>query len=289
MKNTFLVLITIIISFSSPVSALEEYKSNKMSRFGEYLLIPSFSYMYPGFGQVLNGQWGFAASYFSIQYGLRQVYKKLDTSNSLDIFDYKVIPFKGAMFLSDMSAYHSFQYAVTEHPEDFPFITKRDSLIDISLAPFKFSFLKRKSTYIPLLIALAMGTYNTLQKVEHYSTVKSLAVSTSLSYLAGTGEEMTYRGWLLPATHYYTKSPAWSNIISSTIFGAVHYNESNKFPIFQALMGGYLAHLTQKNGYSLQESIFLHAWWDVIIMSSLMLSHERKDFKIYHNFINFSF
>ena len=66
----------------------------------------------------------------------------------------------------------------------------------------------------------------------------------------------------------YWDSDFWSNAAQSLLFAAAHLN-TNPQPIAQLLLGYHLGYVTQKNNWTLGESIFIHTWWDVIAFSTI--------------------
>ena len=68
----------------------------------------------------------------------------------------------------------------------------------------------------------------------------------------------------------------WANLTQAAIFGAAHVSEDNPFPVFQTLAGYYFGYLAQRNNWSLQEAIFVHTWWDVIIFAGSFAQGDKK-------------
>ena len=101
--------------------------------------------------------------------------------------------------------------------------------------------------------------------------------SAGISYMAGVSEEALFRGWLLPRYYKATDSFFVANTLQSSLFAASHLNQT-KVPIFQFALAYYLAWLTERNDWDLEESVFIHAWWDVIALSIQYSQKETKSF-----------
>ena len=188
-----------------------------------------------------------------------------------------------------LSAYQSFRTAARTHGSAYSFLPEKEDTGDILLAPFRFKFLKRPTTYIPLsLLALAIGT-----GIDNRGSlnIDDSALVMTMSYGAGTGEEALFRGWMMPLFYEKMGSRFWSNATSATIFGAAHYSESNPLPIAQTLIGYYLGWVTQRNKWSLQESVFIHTWWDVLVFAGIFLDGSTSEKEAYYRLppLHFSF
>lgn len=186
------------------------------------------------------------------------------------------------MASGSFSAYHAFRTAVRSQKPygKFQFLTKEESAKDLLLAPFQFSYLKRPSTYIPLGIISGIFLLTSNSEIENYEK-KSITSSdafygSSFSYLAGTHEEALFRGWVMPSFRESTGSDLWSNLITSTIFAMAHLNTVSR-PIPQLVLGWHLGNVSQKNNWTLSESIFIHTWWDVLAFINVYQFRYKKD------------
>ncbi len=180
-----------------------------------------------------------------------------------------------------LSAYQSFRTAAKTHGEDFNYLPKDERTIDVMLAPFDFRMMGRMTTWIPLL---AFSGLMVEYANEHHPkmTADDFAFTSGISYQAGVGEEAFFRGYMMPIMKYATDSNIWSNAITAGVFGLAHLSKDNKFPIAQVAMGYYLGWLTQRNSWSIRESVFLHAWWDVIALSgAIAASRGDKDLNVF--------
>lgn len=185
-----------------------------------------------------------------------------------------------------MSAYHSFRTAVLSHQPHgkFLFLPKNETPKELLWAPFEFSHLKSWSTVLPLsllVVTLSQEIKADLFKHNSYN-YKDQLYATSFSYGAGLGEEMMFRGWLMPMA-YESWGSAWgANLFTATVFAAGHVTSSNKTPTAQFLLGYYFGYLTIANEWSLRESIFLHTWWDILIFTANYFDASRtKEASLY--------
>src|SRR5690606_36713047 len=97
---------------------------------------------------------------------------------------------------------------------------------------------------------------------------KDFLTLSAISYNAGVGEEALFRGWMMPVWQETFHSKFWSNTITALIFAAGHISDELPVPWPQFAIGYYLGHLTQKNYWTLSESVFIHSWSYVIILAS---------------------
>jgi membrane protease YdiL (CAAX protease family) len=167
-----------------------------------------------------------------------------------------------------ISAYHSFRTATKYRKKigQFAFLEKQDTIADVLRAPVNFSFLARSSTWIPLAIGGAFSLLSMSPAADQIPEVlkpQDYLYSGLFSYNAGTHEEAVFRGWIMPVSRYYTDSDLWSNLISSSLFALAHVS-TVKVPLPQLLLGFHLGYVTQKNHWSIAESVFIHVWWDVL-------------------------
>lgn len=299
-KLFFLFFFLTFSSFGFTNSKNSPFYPNRKKQYERGIfLAPLGSFILPGFDQYWEHQnnWGLLYSSFAltgagIELGQEEKNYLTDEEDEARGFNYHSLGGTLYMASGSFSAFHSFRTAVNTRKEDFPFLKEDEHPKDLVLAPFNFSYLKRPSTYVPLLLGAGLMLYSSLtEEKDRYHKISEGAFFTGgFSFLAGVHEEALFRGWLLPINHYYSNSAFWGNIWTSILFGAVHFSRTNKFPLFQALAGYYLGHLTQKNNYSLKESIFLHTWWDVLAIGTFLLVRKNgKDLKLYKNVLNFTF
>ncbi len=177
--------------------------------------------------------------------------------------------------MGGFSAYHSFRSAALTHKSqgEYLFLPEEDAG-DVMLAPFQFSYLTRPSTYWILAGLAAWMLYesrdNNLNKYnDGYGgyTGNDFFYAGAFSYNAGTHEEAVFRGWLMPYLYNSWGNKFWSNTTTALFFASAHISSANPLPLPQFALGWYLGYLTQQNQWSIKESVFLHAWWDVLVFN----------------------
>ena len=121
----------------------------------------------------------------------------------------------------------------------------------------------------PTLSRLKAEIEEKIQPIFANSTIIDLAV---IAFLAGTGEELFFRGWLQGALT--SKFEAWVGIlITSAIFGFAHYL-STSYAIYACLTGLYLGIIYQASG-NLYIVMVIHAVYDFIAL--VYLVEKRRD------------
>ncbi len=254
--------------------------------------IPFLSLVIPGTGQFIEGEYTSGSIYFGSWVGggiyassaRKNIGKYQDTSEYKSFTDedrknyesHGEYPRKYSLgsqisfAAGSFSAYHNFHTRVQSHKLQggYSFLEREDTPEEIMAAPFKFEFLKRPSTYIPIGIA---GLYYLLATNVKSKEIARNPLSNSdvgfagaYSYLAGTHEEALFRGWLLPTFREATGSDFWANGITALGFAASHLG-TVPVPLPQFLLGWHMGNVTINNKWSIQESIFIHNWWNVII------------------------
>lgn len=256
-----------------------------------FWLFPFLSFLLPGLDQMIEGQWAPGAAYAGTYWGgiaaqvsyseeLRQLvessrFKELSDEEQANELKFNNAARRAALAAqvtlasSSFSAYHSFRTAVrSQQPHGrFGFLHHEESVSDILLAPFEFSYLKKPSTFVPLLVIsavwLAANETPTEDFVQRQLNTSDAFYSGAFSYLAGTHEEAMFRGFMMPAMRESFANDFWSNTWTSLIFAAAHLG-TVKVPITQFALSWHLGKVTQRNGWRVSEAVFIHAWWDVI-------------------------
>jgi len=270
-----------------------------------FWLPPLFSVILPGFDQYVEGQSSYGFAYTgTAAAGLGLLYAFRDYSGyGLDTQNDKARMYQlGGEFIKvamGLSSYHSFRTAAKSRKEDFPYLKVEETPGDLALSPFRFSYFTRPTTYwgIPGIIVADILIASLLKYGEgedrstswHFKAT-DVVFATTLSAGAGISEEAIFRGWLMPATNYYVKTPWLSNLITAVLFGAAHLGGENTFPLPQAISGFYFGWVAQQNDWAIGESIFIHTWLDVIyfLLGYATSSDSIKDRTIYLP-VNFSF
>lgn len=252
---------------------------------------PMFSVLMPGVNQAWEKQWAQAGLYAGIGFLGSQVMfssniteeelKEVeeDGFNDTEFDKYRQYQL-GAQIYSvagSLSAYASFQSSVKYRKEklgEYEFIKKQETVDEILTAPFEFSFIKRKTTWIPLSVIAGLVVLSDGMSMGNFQGSDAFYTS-AYSYNAGTSEEAMFRGWLMPMFHQKFDSAFWGNATTSVLFAAAH--GFNPAPLPQLAMGYYLGWLTQKNDYSIQESVFVHVWWDVFAIAATYMDGESDN------------
>lgn len=240
-----------------PAAAASPYAvSSEPRRPRTFLIPPVLSFILPGFDQWWEGQPGYGALYSGLYVGslVGEVALK---SRAGDISQF--MPVAGGF-----SLYHSFRTAVQTR-EDFAFLKTVETPADLALAPFRVSYLGRVTTLIPLVVAFGIGFLEEPKDValDHLTATEAYR-ATSRSYVAGTWEEAVFRGWMMPVLMHYTGSEWFSNVLTASVFALAHL-PSNPRPYPQFAAGLYFGYVSQQNGWTIGESIFMHAWYDLFL------------------------
>lgn len=261
--------------------------NSEKSRSRTFLLPPLASFIMPGFDQWWEGQTLYGAAYSGVSlFGLGLATADLSPKLNSDSLRLKFLGLQLYQTAGSMSAYHSFRTAVkTRQPNgDFLFLKHEETPTELLTAPFDFSYLSRPTTYlgipanllVGILLAKLQGFSGSSSNSWHMPGATDVFFSGTFSYNAGVGEEALFRGWMMPVAMHYTNSEVASNVLTSLVFGAAHYNSANPnyIPYSQTIAGFYLGYLAQRNEWKLGESIFVHTWYDVI---AFLLSYATAD------------
>jgi membrane protease YdiL (CAAX protease family) len=267
-------------------------------RYGEdrkrnYYLAPIGSFFLPGLGQIIEQQWEPALTYAGVAgFGIALAtaaaneIKESDVNRmNYDEYDSLQRQYRYGsqlyLFAGEMSAFHSFRTSIESRRKqgEFSFLTTNEDPGDLLLAPFAFSEIKKPTTFVPLLVGAALAyTIGSDQRPHADFDGGDAAFTGGVSYNAGVGEEALFRGYLMPVFREKTGSDFWSNAGQAVIFGAAHISPNNPYPVFQTLFGYYFGWLVQRNGWSMQQAIFVHTWWDVLIIGAETARNQSDPF-----------
>lgn len=246
------------------------------------------SFLLPGFDQWWEGQRGAALMYTGLALGGIEVMahasiQQVDGSsvaNQLTNGDEGLRQYllgnKIYETAGELSLYHSFRSAVRTRQlnGDYRFLpaASEETPDQLLKAPFHFQYLQCPTTFIPIGLALlAVGLDSSLG--QHQILASDGFYASTMSYTAGVGEEALFRGYVMPRLMESFDSPFWSNTTSSVLFGAAHIATDNKVPVSQFMFGWYLGWLSQRNQWTISEGIFIHAWWDAILLLYQLSDH----------------
>jgi membrane protease YdiL (CAAX protease family) len=278
----------------------------KHPHFKSDLWLPLGSAFLPGFGQYFQGDWTGAvytgtavAGFLLVLQGTSEIISDLgedalkDDPNSLlfsESWSYRKIVLgslaaQGSGFLS---AYSAFRISVPRFQQEdgrYLFLGRRESVPELMASPFRFDHLLKPSTAIPLgLLAGGVGYLVNYERSHHRGARWTLSGDDFLftgaeAWNAGVTEEAAFRGWIYPLAYQYLWQNFWlANGAQALLFGAAHFDsENNPIPWPQAVLGFYFGWLVKKNGWTLSESIFMHAWWDMILFAGEVATSYRAD------------
>lgn len=261
---------------SSPAMPLKLTPKNSLVSVGLSALIPGLGHMYLGDTATAGGLFGstcagiawssFAHSDFSMNASLLS----LQTTWSYGLY----------------AAYRDTQiHNGANHSYKMP----QDSFSDLTLAPFRWSVLKKPQVWGGLLVMLTLATgLSYLMQSSEAHVMPPLATMPTFSPLfafpVGIGEESLFRGYL--QSQIATLTNPWTGIIlSSLAFGAAHIANVEYLPVQQRMQyysvslpmitafGVYFGYLTYTNR-SLQESVALHTWYDFILFAAASIAAQ---------------
>ncbi len=282
---------------------------NEPQRARNTVLPAALSLLLPGFDQWFEGQYASATFYSGMAYVGYWTYSYNSTQLSLEESsesdnwydsdsDRLRRMYWGAQFtqtIGGLSAYHSFRSAVRSHQSSgagrYDFLVHEETSGDLLLAPLKFQFLMRPTTFVPLgllaaAFAIEIGQRDRDPGSSGLTTSKGV-FSTAVSYNAGVGEEAIFRGWLMPVFRQSMGSDFWSNSLTAALFAAAHISADLEVPVAQFVMGWYWGWVTQKNDWRISEAIFQHVWWDVIALTAFYMTDTAAEITV--PLINLSF
>jgi hypothetical protein len=264
--------------------------------------MPLGSFILPGLGQWSEGQIPSAAFYSGLGVTSVMVARGVGDEDNVEVSDYdratdqqRLLSYSLQVYqtVGSLSAYQSFRTAVNSRRDDgqFQFLEKEyeEDAGDLLLAPLQMGELLKPTTYIPLglLTVAALADWNNRQRSW---LGKDVAFSLGTSYNAGVGEEALFRGYMMPLLMEQWDSPFWSNFTTALVFGALHISPGNPVPWPQFTLGYYLGWLSQRNHWTLKQSIFIHAWWDVIAFTIDLTDRGRKqDAKLFLPLVSTTF
>jgi membrane protease YdiL (CAAX protease family) len=250
---------------SSPYRLLDEHERPR-----SYILMPLASGFLPGLDQWIEGQYGYASFYTSYTIlGLHLNQRKGATSGFEEFNEDRFLGFSMIKAGIGMSTYHSFRSAVTTHRPlgAFTFLTAEDSPKDIAMAPFRYEFLSRPTTWgwllgvSALFVAIERYDDELPENSRRVITGKDGLYSYGTAFNTAVGEEAFFRGYLLPVLQQETGSPMIANIGQATIFTLGHSGGNKLLALPLGLVTGYA---NQKSGGSIAEGIFMHTWGNFI-------------------------
>lgn len=257
------------------------------------ILAPAFSLLLPGLDQWIEGDYRAASAYSglwlvggTVSAAAAQSLKERDVDLDKEEIGARDGDVRRLMLGSQISfaagsfsALHAFRNAADSRRDggQYSFLGAEVTVPDVALAPFRFEYLKRPSAYIPLGLISALAIYSSQAKSETMESVAlkpvDLGFGGTFAYLAGTHEEALFRGWMMPVLREYVGGDVTSNILQSLAFAVAH-RSTVSVPITQLILGYHWGYVTQRDGWTLGEAAFTHAWWDVIAFLAIYSKRE---------------
>jgi membrane protease YdiL (CAAX protease family) len=242
------------------------------------------SVLVPGLGQALSKDYGAAAAHFGIfaaslatalHYEDKADFLKGDArypDSERELVNQTTLRADFAWRVAtDTALYSSFAaYRDARERDNSGYRTPapKESLSDLALSPFRWQYLSRPTTFVPLAIAAAAafggkGGYG-IYRHDDVSKRDLHVYNLTGNAFTAVGEEGFFRGFLNNEL-----SSRWGNgwglTVSSALFGIAHTGEGNTANALQAALGGaYLGWVHQRNGFEVGEGVAIHYWWNVI-------------------------
>ena len=245
-------------------------------------LTTTLSTLFPGLGHLYLGDYGTASALIvSAGLGNALVYEQLKR-DSLNIPT--LVTVQNIWSYSLYAAYRDVRSYNGE--TGYSYKMPKESLYDLTLAPFRLSVLSKPAVWGGLLGTLAIAStiaYFAFPQ-EAYIHLSSKMEMPLMAFPIGVGEECLFRGYMQSQLSEYF-SPWGGIILSSLAFGAMHIPNAQaleheyrwryysfSLPFITAL-GTYFGWLTYKN-QSLKESVALHTWYDFTLFLAGALASQ---------------
>lgn len=177
-----------------------------------------------------------------------------------------------------LSFYDAFRYraSLEEYQGDYVFLPQ-EPVRNVLAAPFRFAYLSSPRTLAPLGLALGLVLLSRNGSgVPLRLTGGDIVFRSAISYNAGVHEEAVFRGGIQPMLRSVTGSGLLANLGTSALFAAAHLPQ-NPAPWPQLILGAYLGWLTESNHWAIGESVFLHSWWDVVVLMGAQAATSKGE------------
>lgn len=252
------------------------------------------SSLIPGLGHIYLGDLVTGGSLFTT-YGLT-AFNWLRSDNEFTYLSRGIIA-QNTWFYNVFASYRDVR--LFNGPSGYSYQMPRETLSELSLAPFQLSILKKKEVWgglLGLLTAALLIDYAVYPKDAHIHLNYTTSVPSFFALPIGIGEEAFFRGYMQSIFSEYFNDKI-GMALSSIVFGAVHISNAKlidpslrsryySFGIpFITLGGLYFSLITNKN-HSLKESVAVHTLYDftLFLLESLSTSslqpHQPKTFAI---------
>jgi uncharacterized protein len=242
------------------------------------------SVLLPGLGQALQGDWRTGGAHFGVfaaslgtalHYEDKPDFLQDDVrykDDDRELINQTTLRRDFALRLATDTALYSSFAAYRDGRErnnrGYRTPVPKESLSDLSLSPFRWGYLSRPTTYVPLAIgAIAAfggkGGYG-IYRHDDVSKGDLHFYNFVANEFTAVGEEAFFRGVLNNelSSRWGNK---WGLASSSALFGLAHTGQGNTANAFQAaLAGAYLGWVHQRNEFEVGEGVAIHYWWNVI-------------------------
>ena len=243
------------------------------------------SLIIPGAGQLSNGDREEAAAHFGVfavsLYGALHYRKqddflnedeRFDDANDREIINRTTLKYDYAARLTTdtalYSSYAAYRDARARDNSGYRTSPPRESLADLSAAPFSWRYLSRPTTFIPLAIQVigvfSKGNHYRIDRVGSVSRNDLYIFNFTANEMTAVGEEALFRGFMNNefSDRYGNRTGL---VLSSLIFGLSHNGSGQTANALEATGAGlYLGWLHQRNGFEAAEGVALHYWINVL-------------------------
>lgn len=248
------------------------------------------SFLVPGFSQWRDGQqdWAMAYSGTALAGGVYALVNQLNKSGpTFQGMDRDVaLGLQLYQTSGSVSLFHGFRTAIFSEKNRlrYDFLPEDESPIDVVTAPFRFDYLLRPTTLVPLAL-VSFLFISVVPRSEGKRVDMGLLNSSdyaflgSASYMAGTGEEALFRGTMMPYFQQTWKKDWLANVATAGVFALAHVDLSGRnlfIPWPQFLGGLYFGWVTQYRDYHISEAIFLHVWYDVLAFATTFATGDKS-------------
>ena len=259
------------------------------------------SFVVPGFDQWSEGQVGAGMAYTGLSVlGIgTAIAVRGDLTQSVSSKDDRsratLLGLQTYQTMGSLSGYHAFRSGVIGRKTlgEYLFLTLEETPGDLAIAPLRFDYLVRPTTFVPLILLGGLIYLDATSGSNHaipFSTADGVFAS-GFSYQAGLGEEALFRGVAQPLLMEIAtdRRPFAANLVQAAVFGAAHLSSENSLPLIQFLFGLYLGWLTEHNQYTISENIFIHVWWDVLAIGASYAYQQKVNRPIYLPLVQLQF
>ena len=144
----------------------------------------------------------------------------------------------------------------------------KESLSDLALSPFRWEYLSRPTTFIPIglqaIAAFSSKNAYGIYRAPDVSKRDLQIYNLTANEFTAVGEEGFFRGFLNNELSNRWGN-GWGLTASSLLFGVAHTGQGDTANAFQAsLAGAYLGWVHQRNAFQVGEGVAIHYWINVL-------------------------